>query len=460
MPRRKNFIFPIAALILTLSCTAPETAGYPQSIESRPAGSFVREQPSQVWFEDRTEEIVAHAERLIEKNEREGAALNQRWYTLKRFGEYQDLIFSASNIRFYGGLELDVRRQLNNHYSSIVPVKDDQSEGEIRLYLGERGGAAHDLIIIGQNGREVALKTIIRLIYLAKFADEKRKRKDPRKFNSFSKSLKVFHSSVSPTEEFIRFFNRYSIKHPDVVMIGFRGDIRSLLRQEGVSDPKSYTDESLRINWYPNAHGKKVLLVSIDENRIYASRSGALIEAILGISPDNPPAITFLGIGGVIDEPEIVGTIVTPTVVLSGDPFPANQSKGVLVHIIANGAVDETSIRTAHASVENVIVETTRWADQMKRLRVRTVDQELFHLINAINASANAHTVKVFVGILVTDNVASTPGANVGPTLEHAEETISKTGAVRQAYLSKLLTKMGLIKLDKSKLPPAIEITR
>jgi hypothetical protein len=460
MDRYRKFIFPIVALILTLSCTAPESAGYPGSLESKPAGSLVREQAGQVWFDDRTEDVVAHAERLIEKNEREGAALNQRWYTLKRFGEYQDVIFSASKIVFYGGLEHDVRRLLANQYSSIVPVKDDQSEGDIRLYFGERTGAAHDLIIIGQNGREVALKTIIRLIYLAKFADEGRKQKDSRKFKSFNKSLKVFHSSISPKEEFIRFFNRHGINHPDVVMIGFRGDIRSLLRQEGVPDPESYADESLRVNWYPNAHGKKVLLVSIDENRIYASRSGALIEAILGISPDNPPAMTFLGIGGVIDEPEIVGTIVTPTVVLNGDRFPANQNKGVLVHIIANRAVDETSIRTAHASVENVIVETTQWADRMKRLRVRTVDQELFHLVNGINASANARTMEIFAGILLTDNVSSKLDANMGPTLEHAEETISKTAAVRQAYLSKLLTKMGLIKLDKSKLPPAIEITR
>jgi hypothetical protein len=459
MPRRKHFIFPIVALILTLSCTAPETAGYRQSIESRPAASFVRDHPSQVWFEDRTEEIVADAERLIEKNEREGAALNQRWYTLKRFGAYQDLIFSASKILFYGGLELDVRRRLENQYSSIVPVKDDQSEGEIRLYLGERSGAAHDLIVIGQNGREVALKTVIRLIYLAKFADEERKQKDPRKFGSFKRSLKVFHSSVSPKKEFIRFFTRYGINHPDAVMIGFRGDIRSLLRQEGVPDPESYADESLRINWYPNAHGKKVLLVSIDENRIYASRSGAVIEAILRIAPDDPPAITFLGIGGVIDEPEIVGTIVTPTVVLKEDPF-TDSDKSVLAHIVRNRAVDETSIRTAHVSVKNVIVETTDWAKAMKRRRVRTVDQELFHIVNAINAASAARTVELFAGILVTDNVSSKLDGNTGPTLEHAEETISKTAAVRQAYLLKVLTKMGLVRDAKTRLPAAIDFTR
>jgi hypothetical protein len=71
-------------------------------------------------------------------------------------------------------------------------------------------------------------------------------------------------------------------------MIGFRGDIRSLLKDDGVSDPESYTDESLRVNWYPDANGKKVLLVSIDKNRIFASRSGELIEAIFAISASAP----------------------------------------------------------------------------------------------------------------------------------------------------------------------------
>ena len=101
-------------------------------------------------------------------------------------------------------------------------------------------------------------------------------------------------------------------------MIGFRGDIRSLMKEEGISDPESYTDESLRVNWYPDANGKKVLLVSIDKNRIFASRSGALIEAIFTISASTPPSITLLGAGGAIDARELVGKIVTPVTVMNG----------------------------------------------------------------------------------------------------------------------------------------------
>ena len=97
--------------------------------------------------------------------------LDQRWYTFKRFGQYQDTIFSASQIVFYGGLENDVRANLPKHYESVVPLEKDQEPGEIRLFSAKHAPAQHDLIIIGQNGREVALKTIIRLIYLASFAD-------------------------------------------------------------------------------------------------------------------------------------------------------------------------------------------------------------------------------------------------------------------------------------------------
>jgi len=44
-----------------------------------------------------------------------------------------------------------------------VPLEQDQDPGEIRLFVGRRQ-AGYDFIIIGQNGREVALKTIIRLL--------------------------------------------------------------------------------------------------------------------------------------------------------------------------------------------------------------------------------------------------------------------------------------------------------
>jgi len=304
------------------------------------------------------------------------------------------------------------------------------------------------------------LKTIIRLIYLAKFADEKTRREYRDKLRSFNKSLKVLMSSFSARQEFIAFLNKHGIRCPDAVMIGFIGVTRSIMRDEGIDDPKTYLDESLRVNWYTNANGMKVLLVSIDQNRIFASRAGALIDAILQLSGDEPPSIAFLGSGGAINEPEIVGKIVTPTIVLNGNPFPANQNKGMLVHIIRNRAVDGASIRTAHASVENVIVETTQWADQMRRDRVRTVDQELFHIINAINSVPHAREVEVLAGILVTDNVSSNAEANRNVTLEHAEEMISKTAAAREEFLSKVLTKIGILKSDKTRLPRQKQMAR
>jgi hypothetical protein len=379
---------------------------------------------------------------------------------LKRFGNYQDVIFGASEIVFYGGLQTDVRRKLQNQYASIIPVTDDQDAGDIRLFVGQRKATRHDLIIIGQNGREVALKTVVRLIYLSRFADGEIRRKYQDKLRSFKTSLRVLMSSVTARQEFAAFLNEHGISSPDAVMIGFIGDIRSILRDRGFDDPKTYSDEVLRVNWYTNANGRRMLLISIDGSRIFASRSGELIQAILNISGNKPLSIAFLGSGGAIDEPEIVGKIVAPTLVVKADPFPATPDKPVLVHMIRNRAVEGTRIRTAHASVENVIVETTQWANQMKRDRVRTVDQELFHIVNAINSSANARAVQVFVGILVTDNVSSKTDVNVDLTLEHAEETISQTAAVRQDFLSRVLTKIGVLEDDMTRLPAANEIGR
>jgi hypothetical protein len=453
MHRYAATLFSAFILIFSLSCSSTRTDTDRESLENQ-SNAIVRGfNESHVSFADRTEQVVGHAERLIDKNEKEGAVLDQRWYTFKRFGQYQDAIFSASQIVFYGGVEKDVRAHLQKHYASIVAMEKDAEPGEIRLFSARRTAIQHDLIIIGQNGREVALKTIIRLIYLASFADAERQRKYRDKLHSFSKSLKVFMSSRSARQEFIGFFAKHGISSPDTVVIGFIGETRSLLKAEGLGDPEVYSNESLRINWFKNANGRKVLLVSIDHNRIFASRSGELIEAIFAISGTSPPTVVFLGSGGAIEDPGIVGKIVAPTLVLNGDPFPAVEHKGLLIHLIPNKAIAQGSIKTAHASVENVVVETTQWAERMKRDRVRTVDQELFHIINTINSRGNRQKVEMFIGILVTDNVSSSADANIDMTLEHAEETISKTAGVRREFLANILTELGILKQDKIRSP-------
>ena len=132
--------------------------------------------------------------------------------------------------------------------------------------------------------------------------------------------------------------------------------------------------------------------------------------------------------------------------VLNGDPFPAIPHKGTLVHLIRNKAIGQASIKTAHASVENVVVETTQWAERMKRDRVRTVDQELFHIIRTVNSRDSTQKTEMYVGILVTDNVSSDAEANMDMTLEHAEETIAKTASTRREFLTNILTEVRILK--------------
>ena len=347
-----KILFSLLTSLVLLSCSSPPTARPPDATNSIVARAS---------FEDRTHEIVAHAEKLIEKNQKEGAVLDQRWYGLKYFGKHQELIFNAAKVMFFGGLEVDVRTQFGDQYASLEPVEDNQDPGDIRLFVGKRKQGDYDFIIIGQNGREVALKTIIRLLYLATFIDEETRQKYRDKLESFKKSLKVSFSSASARQEFIAFFRRHGIRDVDAVLIGFRGDIRSLMKDEGIGDPESYADESLRVNWYKNANGKKVLLVSIDGNRIFGSRSGDLIEAVLAVSASssNPPSITFLGSAGSLDAPEMIGKIVTPTSVMNDDSLSASRDKGFLIHIIRNRAADEATTKTAAVSVESVVAETT-----------------------------------------------------------------------------------------------------
>jgi nucleoside phosphorylase len=454
-------LFSALAILLLLSCGSSQVVTQPggsKSIHGQPdnsksSGPLASDaNGARASFEDRTREIIGHAERLIEKNQKEGAVLDQRWYGLKYFGKHQELIFNARKIKFFGGLENDVRKQVGGQYTSIVPVEANQDSGDIRMYIGKRKEGNYDFIVIGQNGKEVALKTIIRLIYLATFADGQTKKKYRVKLESFKKSFEVSMSSVSARQEYIGFLNKHGIANPEAVMIGFRGDIRSLLKDEGISDPESYTDESLRVNWYPNANGKKVLLVSIDKNRIYASRSGALIEALFAISANTPPSIILLGSGGAVEASQLVGEIVTPTSVMNGDSFPASGDKGVLVHIIRNKAADESTTKTADVSVESVVVETTTWVTQMKDRRIDTVDQELFYIMDAINSSAYAGKVEVFIGTLVTDNVSSN-AQNTAMTLQHAEDVIAQTADIRREFLSKVMKKIGILRNKTSGLP-------
>jgi hypothetical protein len=405
------------------------------------------ERRSQVYFQDQTQEIVSRARQLIEKNEREGAVLDQRWYGFRRFGKYQDLILGATNVIFCGGLEADVRSELGSQYESIPPLEENQDPGEIRFYAGNRSDGSWDFIIVGQNGREVALKTVIRLLYMSKFLDDQIRRKYRVRLQSFHSSLKVLTSSVSARQEFISFFERHGIREPDAVLIGFMGDSASLLDEERVGDPKLYSDESLRVSWYSNANGKKLLLVSINGNRIFASRAGQLIEAIFEISPSRPPSIAFLGSAGSIEAPELVWKIVTPVSVTNGDLHAKGQ--GELVHLLRNRALERGSIQTAHASVESVVVETTDWARNMKKRGIRTIDQELLHVIQTVNSSRYGAETELFVGILVTDNISSN-AAVMDVTLERAEETISQATELRREFLSQILKTIGVLKTTHS----------
>ena len=85
----------------------------------------------------------------------------------------------------------------------------------------------------------------------------------------------------------------------------------------------------------------------------------------------------------------------------------------------------------------------------MKDLGISTVDQELFHIMNAINSSPYGNKIDLHVGTLVTDNVSSKAHDN-DTTLEHAEEIISATADVRRAFLYKILQKLGVLKKDAS----------
>jgi len=451
MKRSLTILFAVLSAAICLSCSAISADksirvsgwnnGYAanQQVDNVPAAA----QESRVWFQNRTQEIVDEALTLIERNEREGAPLDQQWYAFRRFGENLEHILRAREVRFYGGREADVRSAIASHYVSLIPFKVDQDPGDIRLFTARQDRDSFDIVIIGQNGREVALKTMIRLVYLFKFMKDKIKPTLDGGLDSFVQRVKVFLSSITPQQEFISFFHQYGIGDPDAVVIGFQSDTRLFLKEAGIGDPERFSSDSLRINWYPNANGKKVLLVSINGNRIFASRAGDLIEAIFETFRSPPQSLVFFGSAGAIDATDLVGQIVAPTVVVNDDYFNPDRPNGKLVHIIRNRAATIVPVKTAHVSVKSIVVETMKWAAANKRNRIRTVDQELFHVINAINASPYGDKIQLFVGILVTDNV-SVVQAHDEATLQYAEEIITQTAAIRRAFLAKVLAEIGI----------------
>ena len=88
----------------------------------------------------------------IEKNQREGAVFDQKWYGFRRFGEYQELFMAAERVLFYGGLEADVRAHIRGQYRSVIPLGEDEETGEIRVFAGRLMAASG---IISSLGRTV-----------------------------------------------------------------------------------------------------------------------------------------------------------------------------------------------------------------------------------------------------------------------------------------------------------------
>jgi hypothetical protein len=313
------------------------------------------------------------------------------------------------------------------------------------LFAGRLNGGKWDNILIGQNGREVALKTIIRLLYMAKFVNEDSKYNHGRRLRPFNDSLKVFMSPVSPRNEYRAFFKKYGIRNPDAVLIGFMGDASLVLAEMGFGRPQTFSNESLRALWYPNVNGKKVLLISINGNRILGRRAGDLIEAIYDSSPDSCPRVAFLGTAGAIDAPGWVGKIVAPASVMNGNPFASIERHGAPIHLVRNRALNLARLQSFHVSVESVVEETTEWAKHAKSRGVKTVDQELYHVIDAIHSSPRGAETEIYAAVLVTDNVATDASDN-HLTLEAAEETIAGTAKLRRDFLLNVFRNQGILK--------------
>ena len=439
----------IAALCLSVSAIPqdkfiPSSGGIESHALFRPVNNVpVVAHEARDWFQDHTEEIVGDALALIKKNRREGAALDQRWYGFRRFGPTLEHLLRAKEVRFYGGREADVRSAIATQYVSLLPLAADQDPGEIRLFTARRDWDSFDVVIIGQNGKEVALKTVIRLAYVFEFMDEEIKRSFVGGFDAFLGRVKIFLSSFPARQEFSAFFQRYRIADPDVVIIGFQRDTRAILEEAGIGEPERYSSDSLRVNWYPNAGGKKVLLISINGNRIFASRAGELVQAIFEAFTSPPESIVFLGSAGAIDSAQLVGQIVAPTVVVNDDYFNAERRGGKLAHIIRNRATMIVPVKTAHVSVESMLLETMPWATKNRTNRIMTVDQELYSIVNAINKSHYGDKIQFFAGILVTDNVSAVQ-THGQMTLQHAEDIIAKTGAIRRGFLARVLSELGI----------------
>jgi hypothetical protein len=128
---------------------------------------------------------------------------------------------------------------------------------------------------------------------------------------------------------------------------------------------------------------------------------------------------------------------------MNADPFPRVKSRGTLVHLLRNRAVDLVRLQSTHASVESVLVETIEWVKNVKRQRINSVDQELYHFIDAIHASPRSTETEIYAAVLVTDNVA-TSLSNDDVTLQAAEETIAETAALRQDFLSNVFKRSGM----------------
>lgn len=389
-------------------------------------------------FVDNTQEIIRVALNLVERNAREGATLDQRWYALRRFGDHLEEIVTAREVRYYGGREDDVLHATAGQYISVSPIEHNQDPGEIRLFLARRDNHTMDLIIIGQNGREVALKTVIRLAYIFKLMDQKPELVSVAGLTSFLSKVKVYLSAISPRQEFISFFHQYQITDPDAVIIGFERDSQAVLKKSGMGEPERYSDDSLRVNWY---RSQKVLLVSINGNRIFASRAGELIKAMVENFRSPPQSLIFFGSAGAIDSADLVGQIVAPAVVINDDSDSSARQEKSTAFTVDNRAAMMLPLKTAHVSVASLAMETMTWAKENNR--ISTVDQELYHVIKAFNASPYAGKTRLFVSLLVTDNVSSI-WTHHERTLKRAEDVIADTTSSRRVFLAKVFAEAGI----------------
>jgi nucleoside phosphorylase len=275
------------------------------------------------------------------------------------------------------------------------------------------------------------------------------------------KKLSVFSEKIDYKQVYIDTLKSYGVKNVDIACIGREGALTKALAGEGVTPKGSIDQIHFKGKIYTlkgvqkgqddvNVTGDHTLLTLSISPDFFGSKAGFLMDALKEMGVKN---ISFVGTAGGLAVDSKVGDVMAPKELANfsdgkteGTKF-TNKAQDLLEEEDGQDGLDQSKFKQndLHYGVHSPITESQEMIDQMKKLKVESVDCEAGFIANALKNSG----VDLYAFFFVGDVPGTHHSIGQGGTAEIEGGQVEEVAQTEKAVLAMIKKAVGR-KLENS----------